>query len=78
MPFMRPLPANEHYPVPGHSHAHQPGRPGMARHAGRDDTMNPDPSRVGTEFGYQGRDVLASEVPYNAEPGLFRRLHAGS
>lgn len=75
MPFMRPLPPNEHYAVPGYS---TPFRSPMARHAGRDDTMNPDHSRVGTEFGYQGRNVEASEVPYNAEPGMFRRLHQGA
>ena len=74
MPFMRHLPNNEHYAVPGHS---WPFRPQVARHAGRDDTMNPDSARVGTEFGYQGRNVLASEVPYNAEAGMFRRLHTG-
>jgi hypothetical protein len=68
----RPLLANDHYPVPGYSTPH---REPMARHGGRDDTLHPDPSGIGTEAGYMGRDVLTSGVPYNAMPGLFRRLH---
>ena len=72
----RPLPPNDHYPVPG---AQVPAgwRPPIARHGGRDDTLHPDESMVGTEQGYMGRDVLASEQPYNAPPGMFRRLHQG-
>lgn len=64
---LRPLPHNSHYAVPGYS---TPFREPMARHAGRDDTLHPAGAST-------GRDVLNGDVPYNAEPGLFRRLHEG-
>ena len=70
----RPLPANEHYPVPGWEGI---WRPPVSRHAGQDHTLNPWPGGVGANGGYMGRDVLSGEQPYHAEPGMFRRLHTG-
>lgn len=70
----RPMPNNEHYAMPGTT---SPFRPDTGRFKGRDETLNPDHRRVGTESGYMGRDVLASDQPYNAQPGMFRRLHQG-
>jgi hypothetical protein len=75
----RPLGANQHYAVPGTSTPH---RPDMSRHAGTDDSLEAVdrwPGNMGTETGYMGRDVLAdSTPPYNAQPGMFRRLHQGA
>lgn len=63
---------NSQFAVPGTS---APGRPQTSQWAGRDDTLNPDETGVGTEQGYMGRDVLADSQPYNAMPGMFARLH---
>lgn len=72
----RPLGPNEHYAVPGTSSPH---RPMMSRHAGTDDTLaalDADPGQMGTEAGFMGRDVMSDNAPpYNAQPGMFRRLH---
>lgn len=71
----RPLPPNDHYAVPGWEGIF---RPPISRHGGRDDTLHPDETGVGTERGFMGRDVMTSAQPYNAHPGLFRRLHEGA
>jgi hypothetical protein len=72
----RPLGANEHYAVSGVSSPH---RPDMSRHQGTDDTLQSLdrwPGAMGTESGYMGRDITADSDPaYNAQPGMFRRLH---
>lgn len=72
----RRLPPNDHYAMPG-TGTPAGYRPPISRHGDRDDTLHPDEAGVGTEQGYQGRDVLASAQPYNAQPGMFRRLHQG-
>ena len=73
----RPLPPNDHYPLPGYA---DPFRPAVSRHAGTDDTLagvDAAPGAMGTEGGYMGRDVTASPQPYNEGQGMFRRLHEG-
>jgi len=50
----------------------------MARHAGRDDTLHPDPAGVGTHAGYMGRDITQDSQPYNEGRGMFSRLHEGA
>jgi hypothetical protein len=72
---LRPLPENGHYAVPGYSTPH---REPMARHAGRDDTLHPDPAGVGTHAGYMGRDITQDSQPYNEGRGMFSRLHEGA
>lgn len=72
----RRLGENSHYATPGHKGGR--ARPPVSRFAGQDDTLNPSPIGMGAENGYMGRDVTASVQPYNAQPGMFRRLHTGA
>lgn len=75
----RPMPAdNTTFAVPGYSHPH---RPHMSRVWGRPDTLTLTGPVGAGDSGFMGRDIgnpASMRYPYNASPGMFRRLHEGT
>lgn len=80
----RPMPLNDNFAVPGYSHDyHQTPlrRPAMTSYYGRDDTLALTGPVGAGDNGYMGRDIgnpASMRHPYNATPGMFRRLHEGA
>jgi hypothetical protein len=68
---------NTHYAVPGHAHS---WRQPFSLYAGRDETLDLTGPVGAGDQGYMGRDLgnpASMRYPYNASPGMFRRLHQG-